>query len=127
MFDAFWNKSSKTPGRSDQSFEGKMIHHINCLECSTEKTREDTLLDIPLPVRPFGSNMAYGSVEEALRAFVQPETLDGNNQYFCDKCDKKCDAHKGLKFTRFPYILTLHLKRFDFDYNTLHRIKLNDR
>jgi len=28
---------------------------------------------------------------------------------------------------RFPYLLTLQLKRFDFDYSTMHRIKLNDR
>lgn len=129
MFDALEQKfkNTKQADLINRLYEGKMIDYVKCLECSTEKTREDTLLDIPLPVRPFGSNMAYGSVEEALRAFVQPETLDGNNQYFCDKCDKKCDAHKGLKFTRFPYILTLHLKRFDFDYNTLHRIKLNDK
>lgn len=84
-------------------------------------------VDIPLPVRPFGSQTAYASVEEALKAFVAPETLDGNNQYWCEKCGKKCDAHKGLKFSRFPYLLTLHLKRFDFDYTTLHRIKLNDK
>ena len=32
--------------------------------------------------------------EESMRAFVTPETLNGNNQYFCEKCDKKCDAHK---------------------------------
>ncbi len=80
-----------------------------------------------MPVRPFGSQTAYSSVEEALKAFVAPETLDGNNQYWCDRCGKKCDAHKGLKFSRFPYLLTLHLKRFDFDYTTLHRVKLNDK
>lgn len=80
-----------------------------------------------MPVRPFGSQIAYSSVEEALKAFVAPETLDGNNQYWCDRCGKKCDAHKGLKFSRFPYLLTLHLKRFDFDYTTLHRVKLNDK
>lgn len=87
----------------------------------------DIDLDIPLPVRPFGCQTAYASIDEALKAFVSPETLDGNNQYWCDKCQQKCDAHKGLKFSRFPYLLTLHLKRFDFDYNTLHRIKLNDK
>lgn len=32
--------------------------------------------------------------EEALEGFVDPETLNGDNQYFCDKCGKKCDAHK---------------------------------
>lgn len=95
----------------------------------------------------------YVEQEEALQAFVQPETLDGPNQYFCERCKKKCDARKviqitdddceflyhisvsyavlfclqGLRFLHFPYLLTLQLKRFDFDYTTMHRIKLNDR
>jgi len=34
---------------------------------------------------------------------------------------------QGLKITKFPYLLTIQLKRFDFDYATMHRIKLNDR
>ncbi|XP_060519421.1 ubiquitin carboxyl-terminal hydrolase 47 [Cylas formicarius] len=129
MFDALEQKFKSTTQANliNDLYEGKMLDYVKCLECQTEKSREDTFLDIPLPVRPFGSSVAYNSVEEALRAFVQPETLDGNNQYFCEKCDKKCDAHKGLKFIKFPYLLTLHLKRFDFDYNTMHRIKLNDK
>lgn len=129
MFDALEQKfkNTKQADLINNLYEGKMIDYVKCLECETEKSREDTFLDIPLPVRPFGSTVAYESIEEALKAFVQPETLDGNNQYFCEKCNKKCDAHKGLKFKKFPYILTLHLKRFDFDYQTLHRIKLNDK
>lgn len=129
MFDALEQKfkNTKQADLINNLYEGKMIDYVKCLECETEKNREDTFLDIPLPVKPFGSNVAYESIEEGLKAFVQPETLDGNNQYFCEKCNKKCDAHKGLKFKKFPYILTLHLKRFDFDYQTLHRIKLNDK
>ncbi|XP_063910893.1 ubiquitin carboxyl-terminal hydrolase 47 isoform X2 [Zophobas morio] len=129
MFDALERKfkDTKQANLINDLYEGKMLDYVKCLECGTEKSREDTFLDIPLPVRPFGSNVAYNSVEEALRAFVQPETLEGNNQYHCEKCNKKCDAHKGLKFIKFPYLLTLHLKRFDFDYNTMHRIKLNDK
>lgn len=38
---------------------------------------------------PFFSNQ-----EEALHAFIQPEILDGPNQYFCERCKKKCDARK---------------------------------
>ncbi|XP_076386185.1 ubiquitin specific protease 47 isoform X2 [Megachile rotundata] len=129
MFDALEQKFKNTEQADliNRFYEGKMIDYVKCLECGTEKSREDTFLDIPLPVRPFGSNVAYNSVEEALRAFVQYETLEENNQYFCEKCNKKCDAHKGLKFTKFPYLLTLHLKRFDFDFKTFHRIKLNDK
>ncbi|XP_050304675.1 ubiquitin carboxyl-terminal hydrolase 47, partial [Anthonomus grandis grandis] len=129
MFDALEHKfkDTKQANLINDLYEGKMLDYVKCLECGIEKSREDTFLDIPLPVRPFGCTVAYNSVEEALRAFVQPETLEGNNQYFCEKCNKKCDAHKGLKFTKFPYLLTLHLKRFDFDYNSMHRIKLNDK
>ncbi|XP_036142205.1 ubiquitin carboxyl-terminal hydrolase 47 isoform X2 [Monomorium pharaonis] len=129
MFDALEQKFKNTEQADliNRLYEGKMIDYVKCLECGTEKSREDTFLDIPLPVRPFGSNVAYNSVEEAIRAFVQYETLEGANQYHCEKCNKKCDAHKGLKFTKFPYLLTLHLKRFDFDYKTFHRIKLNDK
>lgn len=39
-------------------------------------------------------NLDLLSQEEALQAFVQPETLDGPNQYFCERCKKKCDARK---------------------------------
>jgi ubiquitin carboxyl-terminal hydrolase 47 len=129
LFDALEHKFKNTKHADliNNLYEGKMIDYVKCLECETEKSREDTFLDIPLPVRPFGSTNAYESIEEAMKGFVTPETLDGNNQYFCEKCNKKCDAHKGLKFKKFPYLLTLHLKRFDFDYNTLNRIKLNDK
>ena len=34
---------------------------------------------------------------------------------------------QGLKFLTFPYLLTLQMKRFDFDFTSMHRIKLNDK
>ena len=66
------------------------------------------------------------SVTESLEYFLKPEVLDGDNQYYCQVCAKKVDAVKGLKFDRLPYLLSLQLKRFDFDYTTFQRIKLND-
>uniref|UniRef100_A0A0K8SRZ2 Ubiquitin carboxyl-terminal hydrolase 47 n=2 Tax=Lygus hesperus TaxID=30085 RepID=A0A0K8SRZ2_LYGHE len=129
MFDALENEFKHTEQADliNHLYQGKMIDYVKCLECGTEKSKEDVFLDIPLPVRPFGSTVAYKDIDEALKAFVLPETLNENNQYFCEACNKKCDAHKGLKFSKFPYLLTLHLKRFDFDYNIMHRIKLNDK
>ncbi|XP_061422799.1 ubiquitin carboxyl-terminal hydrolase 47 isoform X2 [Lethenteron reissneri] len=129
MFDALEQKWKNTEQANliNVLYQGQLKDYVRCLECGHESSRLDTYLDIPLAIRPFGSNQAYSSVEEALQAFVQPETLDGTNQYFCERCSKKCDAHKGLEFLYFPYLLSLQLKRFDFDYSTLHRIKLNDR
>lgn len=129
MFDALeqqW-KNTVQANLINQLYQGKLKDYVKCLECGYESARVDAYLDIPLVIRPFGSTEAYGSVREAMTAFVQPEILDGSNQYFCEKCNKKCNAHKGLKFVTFPYLLTLQLKRFDFDYSTMHRIKLNDK
>ncbi|XP_077482778.1 ubiquitin carboxyl-terminal hydrolase 47 [Stigmatopora argus] len=128
MFDALEQKWKQTEQADliNQLYQGKLKDYVRCLECGYESWRIDTYLDIPLVIRPFGASQAYGSVEEALQAFIQPETLDGPNQYFCERCKKKCDARKGLRFLHFPYLLTLQLKRFDFDYATMHRIKLND-
>eukprot|EP00795_Rhopilema_esculentum_P005155 gene5155-285_t len=100
---------------------------LDASRCSHESARTDMFLDIPLSIRPFGSNESFGKIEDALRAFIAPEILNGNNQYFCEKCNLKQDAHKGLKFVTFPYLLTIQLKRFTFDYKTGQRIKLHDR
>ncbi|XP_018115793.1 ubiquitin carboxyl-terminal hydrolase 47-like isoform X2 [Xenopus laevis] len=129
MFDALEQKWKQTEQADliNQLYQGKLKDYVKCLECGYESWRTDTFLDIPLVIRPYGSNTAFGSMEEALHAFIQPETLDGPNQYFCERCKRKCDARKGLKFLHFPYLLTLQLKRFDFDYTSMHRIKLNDR
>ncbi|CAG2200845.1 USP47 [Mytilus edulis] len=129
MFDALESKWRNTDQANliNHLYQGKMKDYVKCLECNNESARVDAYLDIPLVIRPFGSQTAYSSVREAIDAFVQPEILNDTNQYFCEKCNKKCDAHKGFKFETFPYLLTLQLKRFDFDYNTMHRIKLNER
>ncbi|XP_018012833.1 ubiquitin carboxyl-terminal hydrolase 47 isoform X3 [Hyalella azteca] len=129
MFEALEQSFANTDQANliDTLYQGKMKDYVKCLRCGTENARVDSFLDIPLPIRPFGSSAAYQSLEEALRAFVAPELLTGNNQYQCSRCNEMCDAHKGLKFTKYPYLLTIHLKRFDFDYQTFLRIKLNDR
>ena len=49
-------------------------------QCGHESCREDTFLDIPLVIKPFGMTVTYKSVQEALTAFVEPETLEGDNQ-----------------------------------------------
>ncbi|KAF7632539.1 Ubiquitin carboxyl-terminal hydrolase [Meloidogyne graminicola] len=128
MFDAlerFWRKSSNSTTIQDL-YEGTVEDYVKCLNCGTESMRKDIFLDLPLSVKEFGASFPYKS-EEALDAFIKPEILNENNQYDCSKCCGKQDAEKGLRITEFPYLLTIQLKRFDFDYETLHRIKLNDR
>eukprot|EP01126_Amoeba_proteus_P037810 TRINITY_DN3918_c0_g1_i1.p1 TRINITY_DN3918_c0_g1~~TRINITY_DN3918_c0_g1_i1.p1 ORF type:complete len:466 (+),score=98.05 TRINITY_DN3918_c0_g1_i1:90-1487(+) len=107
-------------------YQGEMKDFVQCLNCGSESSRKDHFLDIPLVIRSFGATKSVSCLEEAFDKFVEVETLNGSNQYQCDKCASKQDALKGLKFIKFPYLLTLQLKRFDFDYTTMRRIKLHD-
>ena len=51
--------------------------------------------------------------------------LDGENAFLCDRCDKKVDTLKRCSIKKLPNILIIVLKRFDFDFETLRRNKLN--
>jgi len=129
LFDALEKnfQGTKQSNLVNELYQGKMKDYVQCKECKHESARVDHYLDIPLVIRGFGETIPVKSVEEALHKFIQPEVLDKENQYNCEKCAKKVDAIKGLKIEKLPYLLTLQLKRFDFDLQTMRRVKLNDR
>jgi ubiquitin carboxyl-terminal hydrolase 7 len=54
-------------------------------------------------------------IYESLRKYTGKEMLDGENQYDAGPALGKQDAEKGVIFSKFPPVLTVHLKRFDFD------------
>uniref|UniRef100_A0A183CS83 USP domain-containing protein n=1 Tax=Globodera pallida TaxID=36090 RepID=A0A183CS83_GLOPA len=129
MFDALERCWHKTENQSviQDLYKGTIEDCVKCLRCKTENVRKDVFLDLPLAVKQFGASESFHSIEEALKAFIKPEVLNGNNQYQCEVCNSRQNAEKSLRIIEFPYLLTIQLKRFDFDYQTLHRIKLNDR
>lgn len=57
-----------------------MIDYVKCQECGIEKSREDTFLDIPLPIRPFGSTNAYGCI---VRIIVKSFYLLNQHKFNC--------------------------------------------
>ena len=132
MFDALEKmfKGTEQENLITELYQGKLKDYVKCVECSTESARVDVYLDIQLSIKSYIDEYNYNlydSVEKALSAYIEPEILDGNNKYYCEKCKKLCKAHKGIIFEQFPYILCLQLKRFDFDYKTMMRIKLNNK
>ena len=129
LFDAIEKSFQGTPEENmiKKLYEGKMIDYVRCLNCNQESKRKDTFLDLSLTVKSKFDNIYNESLEKALLNFIKPETLDQGNQYFCNNCQSKQDAVKGLKFKKLPYILVVQLKRFDLDYETMQRIKLNDK
>lgn len=51
----------------------------------------------------------------------------GNVRYDAGEVHGRQDAKKGVRFKRFPPVLTIHLKRFEYDMVTGNMVKVNDR
>ena len=68
----------------------------------------------------------YTNLHDSLEQYVKGDLLEGDNAYQCEKCDKKVDTVKRTCFKKLPPILTLELKRFEYDYERGTPIKFND-
>nr|CAC38831.1 putative ubiquitin-specific protease [Mus musculus] len=63
---------------------------------------------------------------DSLEQYVKGDLLEGANAYHCEKCDKKVDTVKRLLIKKLPSVLTIQLKRFDYDWERECAIKFND-
>jgi len=84
-----------------------MASTVQCTHCDNITTTTVHTQDISLHIDA-DSNTSLG---EKLHNFFQPETLEGENAYWCDTCHKPCRATKTLSFTHIPTILIIYLKR----------------
>ena len=83
--------------------------------------REEEFYQISVDVR------GKKNLQESLDSYVAPETLDGQNQWFCESLGHKVDAKKRTLIKKLPESLVFHLKRFEWDYETYQRFKIKDR
>ena len=87
-------------------FQGKLISSIKCAKCGTSSPTVDVFEDVTLGITN------AGSVRQALKNFTKKERLEGDNAYYCDKCQTKVRASKQLLLRQVPPVVTLQLKRF---------------
>ena len=128
LFDALETELECTSqaGALSRIYRGEWTDYVQCKHCFHQSLNPSHFDDINLAIRAFDEQQTqFGSLEEALTAFLQPETLEGDNAYFCEACACKQPALKGTRFLSLPPILCVGLKRFDFDLQTLSRVKLH--
>jgi ubiquitin C-terminal hydrolase len=102
-------------------FGGRSATQLICRGCPHRYERFEHFFTLQLAVFSNRSNSVMG----ALQDFVAGELLEGDNQYFCSQCNKKVDTVKRTVLADLPDSIILGLKRFDFNYDTMQRIKLN--
>ena len=102
-----------------QSFRGLIMHQIISKECEHTVEREEPFYMISLTVKN------KRTLQQSLDLFVTGDVLDGDNKYMCGSCGTKVDALKRSCFYQLPSHLILHLKRFEFDFDTMRKVKVN--
>jgi ubiquitin C-terminal hydrolase len=102
-------------------FGGRSATQLICKGCPHRYERFEHFFTLQLAVFSNRANSVLGALHE----FVAGELLEGDNQYFCSLCDKKVDTVKRTVLADLPDTIILGLKRFDFNYDTMQRIKLN--
>ncbi|EKE39758.1 hypothetical protein ENUP19_0339G0020 [Entamoeba nuttalli] len=110
----------------DKCFSGTLVNQIVSKECEHISEHEEKTICEQMNIVVFGEKNKT-SLAESLQSLVNGDELTGENKYFCEKCKKKVDAIRRTCIKTPPNTLILHLKRFEFDYETLQRIKINDR
>lgn len=124
-------------------FEGIISYETICLECKATSTRQETFMDLNLPIvhppsvtgqislleRLFTSRKSEDitCVQTCLDSYCSDEVLDGDNQYFCSSCNAKRDAKRIFRFRQLPPVLNIQLSRYVFDRVALMKKKLTDK
>lgn len=101
-------------------FGGVFANEFICKDCPHYSQREESFTAISLDVKN------KRSIKESLEAYVEGEMLEGDNAFYCEKCEKKVAAHMRCCIKRLPNTLFIILKRFEFNLDTLAKYKLND-
>jgi len=91
-----------------------------CKDCPHRYSRETPFLALNVDIRN------HQHLLESMEQFVKGDLLEGANAYYCEKCDKKVDTVKRLCIKKFPKVLAIQLKRFDYDWERECAVKFND-
>ncbi|GAM28546.1 hypothetical protein SAMD00019534_117220 [Acytostelium subglobosum LB1] len=122
LFDRLENqlKGTKEEKLLNQFFGGASVNQFISQECAHVSEREEPFYTISVEVKN------KKDITESLQLFVESETLDGDNKYFCSQCSQKVKCLMRRCIKSLPNTLIIHNKRFEFDLDTMKRTKLND-
>uniref|UniRef100_UPI00358F746C ubiquitin carboxyl-terminal hydrolase 36-like isoform X2 n=1 Tax=Myxine glutinosa TaxID=7769 RepID=UPI00358F746C len=101
------DRSSQTTTLVHQIFGGYLRSRVKCSSCKNESDTYEPFLDLALDIK------SVTDILSALRQFVKPEFLEGENAYKCERCKRKVPATKCFSVHRPSNVMTFSLKRFE--------------
>lgn len=89
-------------------------------DCEHVRKIQEKFFTLPIQVKN------QKNLEGGLAEFVSGEVLEGQNAYQCDDCGQKVRAIRRVLINSLPKVLIVTLRRFEFNYDLMKRVKLND-
>lgn len=89
-------------------------------DCNHRSEVNEAFITLPVQVK----NKKH--LNESLQSFIEGELLEGPNAYQCDHCDNKVTALRRVCIKYLPNVLFITLRRFEFNYDSMKRVKLFD-
>ncbi|XP_005183261.2 ubiquitin carboxyl-terminal hydrolase 35 [Musca domestica] len=109
----------------EKTFTGKLATTYKCLTCGWKSCNIDSFRDLQLSFPDVKNDCASNySVQDLIEYYCSSEKLDGDNQYFCERCKKLSDAERYINVISAPKNLILTLKHFKYDQKYHMRAKL---
>ena len=119
----------KSPDTKNENYKYKNIFNyffgievsdeLKFVDCNHKRSNKFCYNSIQLEIK------AFDNIHDSLKNYFKTEIMDGDNKINCEICKIKRTCHKHLIFKSLPNIFVVILKRFEFDYNTMLKYKLN--
>uniref|UniRef100_A0A3B3DJP6 Ubiquitin carboxyl-terminal hydrolase 26-like n=1 Tax=Oryzias melastigma TaxID=30732 RepID=A0A3B3DJP6_ORYME len=111
-----------TSPEAAQIFHGEMTERSSCLSCQKQVQTNVPFWLLPLSL---GEPESENSVDGSIKNFFKISYFRGEDQMYCDNCDRKTDAAGMSVVKHHPDVLILLLKRFVFSYDYMSYVKIN--
>eukprot|EP01032_Pedospumella_encystans_P008886 gene8886-10504_t len=102
------------------TIQGKIVWRTRSIETPYKSEREETFYMLTAEVKD------KATLEDSLELFTADELFSGDNKIEDAEAGRKVDALRGCAIRSLPPTLIIHLKRFEFDLETMNRKKVND-
>jgi len=121
LSDIMEKKMKGTPGEGtfNKHFAGILNNYIKCVNVDYKSNKEEKFMDLQLTVK--GCKDIY----QSLNLYTEEEILDNADKYYAEGYGKQ-KAKKGIRFVKFPSVLIIQLKRFEYNPKKEAMVKIND-
>ncbi|XP_056156676.1 ubiquitin carboxyl-terminal hydrolase 47-like [Lampris incognitus] len=102
-------------------FQGQLRYRTKCSEEHDVIEEKSSFFILPLSIHAT-RGQSY-SVKRGFEMLFHPATFSGENNVYCNACERKTEATTECHMDKYPQILIMLLKRVDINYSRMSAVK----